>query len=303
MNCPFIISYQLSIINYQLSVFMAQTEPNYVKEVFTSQWNLAFIGVMFLLMVVVNFIGFGALLVGGEVAALLLAQMPVVQHYLRLRAQIDDKQHTEIQEHEIVAALPAPYQTDFESVRGLCGEIEQRWKTQGNNGNFLMSDLVGKLGTFRFEYARMLQAHHLSSTRNVANLTQRLQNELQQNELALQNEKSPKVREVLAQNVRIIKQRLQRTMQVGDLLRLLAARLSVVKNSLNLLHDEVFTVADPENVSSQVDNLISTLNIDDELRATYEDVLGDSDKVPLPAQNSQKPNSQAQRQTNLRRVK
>jgi hypothetical protein len=283
---------------------MANSEPNYVKEVLSSQWNLAFIGVMFLLMVIINFVGFGALLIGGEIAALLLAQMPVVQHYIRLRAQIDDKESAKLKEQEIVTSLPMQYSNDFQSVKQLCDEIEERWKSQGNQGNYLLSDLINKLGAFRFEYARMLQAHSLSSGRNAAELSRRLQEELNQNEAALEREKSPKVREVLSQNVRIIKQRLQRTMQLGDLLRLLAARLSVVKNSLNLLHDEVYSIADPTSVSSQVDNLLLTLDIDEELKATYEDVLGSDAKIPLPApQSQQNPNVQAQRQSNARRMK
>lgn len=281
---------------------MAVSEPNYVKEVLSSQWNLAFVGVMFLLMVIVNFVGFGALLLGGEVLAILLAQMPVVQHYIRLRAQISDKENAKLKEQEIVAGLPMQYNSDYQSVKQICDEIEQRWKMQGNQGNYLLSDLINKLGTFRFEYARMLQAHSLSSGRNVADLTRRLQSELDQNEIALEREKSPKVREVLSQNVRIIKQRLQRTLQLGDLIRLLAARLSVVKNSLNLLYDEVYTISDPESVSSQVDNLLLTLNIDDELKATYEDVLGESREAPLPLAGQQK-NTAAQRQSNIRRVK
>jgi hypothetical protein len=283
---------------------MANSEPNYVKEVLSSQWNLAFIGVMFLLMVIINFVGFGALLIGGEIAALLLAQMPVVQHYIRLRAQIDDKESAKLKEQEIVTSLPMQYSNDFQSVKQLCDEIEERWKSQGNQGNYLLSDLINKLGAFRFEYARMLQAHSLSSGRNAAELSRRLQEELNQNEAALEREKSPKVREVLSQNVRIIKQRLQRTMQLGDLLRLLAARLSVVKNSLNLLHDEVYSIADPTSVSSQVDNLLLTLDIDEELKATYEDVLGSDAKIPLSApQSQQNPNVQAQRQSNARRMK
>ena len=280
---------------------MANSEPNYVKEILSSQWNLAFIGVMFLLMVIVNFIGFGALLIGGEILALLIAQVPAVQHYIRLKAQIDDKENSKLKEQEMVLNLPPNYQNDFQSVKQICDEIEERWRTQGNQGNYLLSDLINKLGAFRFEYARMLQAHSLSANRNVAQLVQRLQSELDQNEAALEREKSPKVSEVLAQNVRIIKQRMQRTMQLGDLMRLLAARLSVVKNSLNLLHDEVFSIADPTSVSSQVDNLLLTLDIDEELKATYEDVLGSDVKNPLPAQ--QNPNVQAQRQANARRMK
>jgi hypothetical protein len=283
---------------------MANSEPNYVKEILSSQWNLAFIGVMFLLMVIVNFIGFGALLIGGEILALLIAQVPAVQHYIRLKAQIDDKENSKLKEQEMVLNLPPQYQNDFQSVKQLCDEIEERWRTQGNQGNYLLSDLINKLGAFRFEYARMLQAHSLSSNRNAAELSRRLQEELNQNEAALEREKSPKVCEVLAQNVRIIKQRLQRTMQLGDLLRLLAARLSVVKNSLNLLHDEVYSIADPTSVSSQVDNLLLTLDIDEELKATYEDVLGSDAKIPLPApQSQQNPNVQAQRQSNARKIK
>ena len=261
---------------------MANSEPNYVKEIFSSQWNLAFIGVMFLLMVIVNFIGFGALLIGGEILALLIAQVPAVQHYIRLKAQIDDKENSKLKEQEMVLNLPPNYQNDFQSVKQICDEIEERWRTQGNQGNYLLSDLINKLGAFRFEYARMLQAHSLSANRNVAQLVQRLQSEMDQNEAALEREKSPKVREVISQNIRIIKQRLQRTMQLGDLMRLLAARLSVVKNSLNLLHDEVFSIADPTSVSSQVDNLLLTLDIDEELKATYEDVLGSDVKILCP---------------------
>src|SRR5215207_5258166 len=111
---------------------MASGEPNYVKEVLSSQWNLAFIGIMFLLMVIVNFIGFGALLIGGEIAAVLLAQLPVVQYYIRLRAQIDDKENAKLKEQEIVAGLPMNYNNDYQSVKQLCDEIEARWKMQGD---------------------------------------------------------------------------------------------------------------------------------------------------------------------------
>jgi hypothetical protein len=289
---------------------MAEQEPNYVKEVLSSQWNLAFIGVMFLLMVIVNFIGFAALLAAGEIAAILIAQMPQVQHYMRLRSQIRNQENLQEKEQEIIKSLPPQYQQDFVTVEQLCSEIEQKWQMNSDSSNnYLLKDLIGKLGSFRFEYARMLQAYYLTASRDTSGLAVRLQRELQSNEAALENEKSPKIREVLGQNVRIIKQRMQRMAQLGDLLRLLGARLSVVKNSLSLLQDEVYTVSNPENVSSAVDNLLLTLNIDDELRATYEDVLSSKNEtaterqaVPLPQQPEQA-NQKAQRQTNLRRIK
>lgn len=281
---------------------MAEKEPNYVKEIMSSQWNLAFIGVMFLLMVTVNLIGFGALLLAGEVAAFLIAQMPQVQHYLRLRSQIEGQSNLKEKAAETVKNLPASYQQDFQKVAELCDEIEQKSNMAGGGDNFTIKSLTEKLGTFRFEYARMLQAHHLTATRDVVRLTKQLSEELRYNEAAVASESSPKVRVVMEQNVRIIKQRLQRTTQMQDLIRLLGVRLSVVKNSLSLLQDEIYTQTNPESMSQSVDNLLMTLNIDDELKATYEDLLEDKPDVPLTA-NAQNPNKNQQRQTNLRRVK
>ena len=302
------IYYLLFTIYYLPLNFMPEKEPNYVKEVLSSQWNLAFIGVMFLLMVMVNFIGFAALLAAGEIAAVLLAQHPLVQRWIKFRSQIQSRESLEQKENELIASLPPQYQQDFHTVEQLCREIEHKWESDANvsDNNYLLKDLVEKLGSFRYEYARMLQAYYLTANRDFSGLTTRLQHELQHNETALQNEKSPKVREVLQQNVRIIKQRLQRTTQLGDLLRLLSARLAVVKNSLSLLQDEIFTISNPENVSSAVDNLLLTLNIDDELKATYEDVLSAKEEAqPAVAAQNQAPPQQVQqkRQTNLRRVK
>ena len=282
---------------------MANPEPNYVKEVLTSQWNLAFIGVMFLLMVIVNFIGFGALLIGGEILALLIAQVPAVQHYIRLKAQIDDKENSKLKEQEMVLNLPPNYQNDFQSIKQICDEIEDRWRTQGNQGNYLLSDLINKLGSFRFEYARMLNAHFLTANRDVNRLSTRLQAELQNNVNLFQAEKSAKVKEVLQQNIRILKQRLQKALQMSDLQRLLEARLAVVKNSLSLLQDEVYTVSDPSNMSDAVNNLLLTLDIDEELKSTYEDVLSRSDEKVPPPNADQQQNLNAQRQSNLRRIK
>ncbi len=282
---------------------MAQTEPNYVKEVLKSQWNLAFIGIMFLLMVFSGFfVAFGALFLAGEIFALIIAQLPQVQHYYRLKQQIDGQENLAEKSREIAQKLPPQYSQDFLSVEQICNDIENKFQGSDASENFLLRDLITKLGSFRFEYARMLNAHFLTSTKDVNRLTSRLQSELQNNVNILQNEKNAKVQEALKQNARILKQRLTRALQMSDLQRLLEARLAVVKNSLNLLHDEVTTTGNPEDMSSAVNNLLLTLNIDEELKATYEDVLNDDVQIPLPAQ-TQTQNRNAQQQANMRRMK
>ena len=253
---------------------MADEEINYVKEVFKSDLNLIFVGVMAFLILVVNFWGFLALLAAGEVGALFIAQDSRVQRIIRARKNKDQKLETEDSEKTIVSALPQAYQNDFFSVRNLCDEIEKRSAELDDKGsNAILSGVTEKLSAFRFEYARMLRAHHLLSSRNYRNLQNMLNNEIIRAEKAVQNEQSEQVRQALSQNLNILKKRQARIQKLDELVRLLEARLQVVRNSLSLIQDEVYSFTNVAGISDLVDNLLTNLSISDEFRSTYEDVL------------------------------
>lgn len=247
---------------------------NFVKEVLKSEFNLGFIGVMAFLMFVVNFWAFLPLLVAGQIGAAILAQMPIIQRYIKMKKVWQRKESDQEAEKRIVLALPAPYQADFHSVRALCEEIEKRSSEVGADGaGRMLADVVAKLSSFRYEYARMLRARHLLSTRNYRQLQNALTEQIEQGEAALEREEARQVRYALTQNLSILKQRLARIKRLDELVRLLDARLQVIKNSLGLIQDEVYTFTDAEGIQGLVDNLLINLSISDEFRAEYEDVL------------------------------
>lgn len=253
---------------------MSDQEINYVKEVLKSDINLAYIGIMSFLMLVINFWGFLPLLVAGQIGAIFIAQHPRVQRLIRARKNRHLKLEIEDSEKTIVVALPLNYQQDFHSVRQLCEEIEKRSNEIGDKGsNVMLAGVIEKLSAFRIEYAKMLRAHHLLSTRNYRNLQAMLSTEIARAEKAVEKEQSPQVRQALNQNLHILKKRLARIQKLDELVRLLEARLAVVKNSLNLIQDEVYTFTNVAGISDLVDNLLSNLSISDEFRAAYEDVL------------------------------
>ncbi len=263
---------------------MANEEINYTKEVLSSNTNLIFIGVMVFLSLTVNPLAFLPLLAAGEIGALFIAQMPRVQMIIRSRLNKDKKIEVEDHENTIVKALPVNYQQDFFSVKKLCEEIEKRSNEVssdvGGKGNSMMfSGIVEKLSAFRFDYARMLRAHHLLSNRNYRNITSGLEREIKYAESAIENEESQQVKNALAQNLHILRQRLARVSKLGELVRLLEVRLQVVRNSLNLIQDEVYTFTDVAGISSLVDNLLTNLSINDEFRTAYEDVLNTDDSA------------------------
>ena len=193
---------------------------------------------------------------------------------LASRKHKDEKLETEDSEKSIVAALPAAYQSDFTSVRNLCDEIERRsGELEGEGSNALLSAMTEKLSAFRYEYARMLRAHHLLSTRNYHNLQIMLSSDISRSEKGVQKEESEQVRQALSQNLNILKKRLAKLEKLDELVRLLEARLQVIRNSLSLIQDEVYTFTNVAGISDLVDNLLTNLSISDEFRSTYEDVL------------------------------
>lgn len=257
---------------------MANDEINYTKEVLSSNINLIFIGVMVFLMLVVNFFGFLPLLIAGEIGALFIAQLPRVQRLIRSQLNKDKKIEVEDAENTMIKALPTHYQNDFASVKRLCEEIERRTTEIGSDlggkGNSVMlTGIVEKLSAFRFDYARMLRAHHLLSNRNYRNIASGLESEIKRAETAVERERSQQVKNALAQNLHILKQRLSRVSKLDELVRLLEVRLQVVRNSLSLIQDEVYTFTDVAGISGLVDNLLTNLSISDEFRTAYEEVL------------------------------
>jgi hypothetical protein len=253
---------------------MAEEEINYVKEVMKSNPNMIYIGVMAFLMMVVNFWGFLPLLVAGEIGALFIAQNSRVQRIIRARKNKDQALEAQDTEKAIVMSLPANYQNDFHSVRRLCEEIEKRSSEMNDpGGNAMLAGVIERLSSFRFEYARMLRAHHMLSTRNYRNLQNMLSNEISRAEKSVEKEESAQVKHALTQNLSILKKRLARIQKLDELVRLLEARLQVVRNSLSLIQDEVYTFTNVAGISDLVNNLLDNLTISDEFRTAYEDVL------------------------------
>jgi len=255
---------------------------NFVKEALKSEYNLGFIGVMAFLMLVVNFWAFLPLLIAGQLGAALLAQMPVVQRYIKMKKVWQKKASDEEAEKRIVEGLPGNYQADFHTVGALCDEIERRSGELGTGGaGRLLADVVAKLSSFRYEYARMLRARHLLSTRDYRQLLQALSQQIAQAEAALKREEARPVRYALAQNLSILEKRLARVRRLDELVRLLDARLQVIKNSLGLIQDEVYTFTDVAGIQGLVDNLLVNLSISDEFRDDYEDVLNVESEGPV----------------------
>jgi len=255
---------------------MSNRDVNYLKMLFQSNTNLVFIGVMVFATLVFNS-GFLFLLVAGELGLVMLSQLSITQKYLAKKAELLWQKEQERLELQIIAGLGENYKNDFYRMKQLCGEIERRAAEVQTDKTavFAMDNLSGKLVAFRSEYVKMLRAHYLLSTRNFKSMKNKVDEEIRRLEKTISNEESMQVRATLAQNLKILQQRSNKLIQLADLVRLLEARLQVIRNSLQLIQDEVYSLTNVRGISEMVDGLLTNLELSDEFRSYYDDVLSE----------------------------
>jgi vacuolar-type H+-ATPase subunit I/STV1 len=261
---------------------MPGPESNHIKTLYQSFPNLLFIALMLLLSLVIS-PAFLFLLLAGELGLLMIAQTKSVNRLLRARAERERKQEQERIENQVVAGLGDSYKSDFQTIKQLCQDIEHHALEveKDRSSKPLVEGVVDKLSSFRFEYLRMLRAHFLLANRNYKQMRQWLDGESRRVEKAIATEASEQVRATLQQNLKVLRQRAARVEQLDELVRVIEARLQVVRNSLQLIQDEVYSITDVHSINSIVDELLINLEVNDEFRAYYNDAL--SDESPLLA--------------------
>jgi hypothetical protein len=259
---------------------MPNRAVNYVKSLLLGNLNLSFVGLMIFLSLVINS-GFFFLLFAVEMGLVMLSQAKFVQKILHAQAEQRWRLEDEQQEESIISKLNDSYKNDFNRVRQLCRDIErQASETEaGKTSLVMMEGLSEKLTAFRFEYVRMLRAHSLLANRDYMEMKRRVADEIKRFEKTTAAEQSPAVRVTLEQNLKILHQRSNKLQQLNDLVRLLEARLQVVRNSLQLIHDEVYSLTNVAGISEMVDGLLTNLQLSDEFRSYYDDVL--NDQIPI----------------------
>lgn len=253
---------------------MQVPQTKYLKALYTSNANLVFIGAMFFLTLVFH-PAMLFFLVAGELGLLMVGQVGFVQKMLNSKFEHEAKLAQERKENTIAMGLSASYQSDFFSLKNLCNEIQKRASEQQSDQTAMIAvdGLVEKLDTFRFEYVQMLRAHSMLANRNYKQLQAMVEREIKTAEDSLCKEGSEQVRNAISQNLKILRQRLNRVKQLEDLVRLIEARLQVVRNSLQLIQDELYSMTNVRGISEMVDGLLVNMEITDEFRLSYNELL------------------------------
>src|SRR5260370_12043529 len=119
-----------------------------LKRLYQSLPNLVFVGVMAFISLAFT-PAFLFLLLGGELALMLISGTAPVQRILRERAERERRQEQERIQGQILSGRPDNYRADFTGLDQLCREIQGHAGEVERDNDALMRGVVDKQSGFR----------------------------------------------------------------------------------------------------------------------------------------------------------
>lgn len=237
-------------------------EPNYLAHAFKSQYNI--IGL-------VTALGFAILSKSMDplflAAGIEMTILPLVawserfQRLVRARLIEESREETQIKKQvevsEMLRALPESERQGYRGLQTLAGEIHQNYKGLDSSSRMLLDELVEKLKFLMSFYLRM----RYSLTRYDAYFSTIDPERIQERIAMLDHEIATgpeRIQQIKARTKVVLLKRLERYQKALENRQLVEAQTETVREVLQLLRDQSFSIRDPKSITEQLDGLVSS---------------------------------------------
>lgn len=236
-----------------------QETINYTKEAFLNPWNLVFlIGAM----IVAFFLGGNEptqflLLFTAAAELLYLGILPRQERFRKVvRSQHAAEKSKPPSGADVFRLLTKQNQKRYIRLRNLKKLIEANYAKVGYASQGMLESHIQKLDGLLDSYLNLLQAQEryrrfsLTTTRNeVAQAIQDLRAEMEQS--------SPRVREIRQRRLGILERRLDKFKRANEYLEVIDAQIETIEDVTKYIHEQSLTMRNPEEISFQLDTLVS----------------------------------------------
>ena len=267
---------------------------NYTKEAFWQSWNLTFltagfgamVGAFSLLPDSMSFIGSAAMMGTIGLELLYLGWFPKNERFrkairVKRKAEIIEKSNTP---QERLKALSPSGQKRYIYLNNIRNGISQNYGKLSSAAQPLLEGHLQKLDGLLDSYLNMLgAAERTALLRNNVTEQEIIENiaEIQQD----MADDSERVRAVKSKRLIILKKRLEEMKRMRENEQILVAQMDTIEDVVKYIHEQSFTVKDPEGISFQLDTLLndveetqkSVSEIEDIFRHSNSDLLSDVD--------------------------
>jgi len=236
---------------------------NYTKEALLNTWNLVFLIAVVAVAAALGLIGlFPAwlpeliLLVGGGAELLYLGVMPRNEQFQRyVRAEKRAQRHQAPSQREIFSQLRNQSQRRYAKLRKLKDEIRTNYQKLSYASQGILSSHVDKIDGLLDSYLDLLhQRERYRDFKDSATEAQILDSiESLKKDMA---DDSDRVRAVKQRRLKVLERRLARFRKAHENLEIIGAQLSTIEDVVRYIHEQSWTLQNPEEVTAQLDTLM-----------------------------------------------
>ncbi len=238
-------------------------EINYTKEALFNTWNL-----VFLITVVAVAAGLGLvgvvpawlpeliLLLGGGVELMYLGVMPRHERFQRyIRAEKRSERHQAPSQREIFSQLRNQSQRRYAKLRKLKEQIQTNYQKLSYASQGILSNHVEKIDGLLDSYLDLLhQRERYRDFMDSATEAQILESiEALKKDMA---DDAERVRAVKQRRLKVLERRLARFRKAHENLEIIGAQLSTIEDAVRYIHEQSWTLQNPEEVTAQLDTLL-----------------------------------------------
>lgn len=277
---------------------MATDSPNYVKEAFLSPYNLAFLIVIMVAAFVLT--GTGAanfvLLFAAALELLYLGIMPRQERFQRVvNSRRAAERHKPPSEKDVFRSLTKASQKRYIRFRNIEKAVRENYEKLSYASQGLLGSHLGKIDDLLDSYLNMLQQKERyerfsqqATEDEVVTSMARLRDEM--------NDDPPKVQQIKQKRLDILEKRLVKFKKAHENLAVIEAQLETIEDVTKYIHEQSLTMRNPEEISFQLDTLVSEVEETqasimevEEVFAQPTDLLDDLDTFEDPTDLSSTP--------------
>ena len=277
---------------------MATDSPNYVKEAFLSPYNLAFLIVVMIAAFVLT--GTGAanfiLLFAAALELLYLGIMPRQERFQRVvKSRKAAERNQPPSEKDVFRSLSKASQKRYIRFRNIEKAVRENYEKLSYASQGLLESHLGKIDDLLDSYLNMLQ----QKERYERFAQQATEDEVVTSMARLREEMAddpPKVQSIKQKRLDILEKRLIKFKKAHENLAVIEAQLETIEDVTKYIHEQSLTMRNPEEISFQLDTLVSeveetqaSITEIEEVFAAPTDLLDDMDTFEDPTDLSTTP--------------
>jgi hypothetical protein len=168
----------------------------------------------------------------------------------------EEKRRREVSLSALFHELPPELRKRYAELDAVCRDIGANYARLSSTSQMFVSQMDERLQGLLQAYLRLLSAARQHEEYLNTLDSAQIQREVAQLQRSLDSE-SPKVREINRKRIEILTKRLDKFEKIRENCQVIEAQCSAIEDVLALIRDQSVTLRDPQEVSNQLENLLS----------------------------------------------